>query len=379
MRNLFLFLYIFTAFFGIFFVILIYRKHCFQQRFLEAKIFTVFCLLLILQLSEKLFFLIDTEKIRGAPGFSTIVFYFSYPIIYLYFDSFIKKRKTLPEKWWVHFIIPLILTSLLIRFMTVSDEKLISFALSVGPKKITGSTKGLGILFSVSYLVLMGKRVFEHIKNHMQDEKWESSILWILILFLILVSIQSIQLIFYFYMLYAQSYKGMEALKAFPFSLLFFVMAMAGDHLISRITKAREAFDSPSESSKYGKELLDQSTLDSLYEMVIEELINNSLCLDPDLTLQITARKLSITTRILSQVINRKSGMNFNGFINHHRIERVKNELRKEENRHRNILSIAFENGFKSKSSFNTVFKKFTGKTPSQYLKEIETSSENRS
>jgi len=43
--------------------------------------------------------------------------------------------------------------------------------------------------------------------------------------------------------------------------------------------------------------------------------------------------------------------------------------LRSDQHRHLNILGIAYESGFRSKSTFNATFKKITGQAPSEYLK----------
>jgi len=78
---------------------------------------------------------------------------------------------------------------------------------------------------------------------------------------------------------------------------------------------------------------------------------------------------MSMTSNDLSQLINSTFDMNFHNFISHHRVKEVKELLKKQENRDRELLSIAYEAGFSSKATFNSVFKKFTGTTPGKYRK----------
>ncbi len=86
-----------------------------------------------------------------------------------------------------------------------------------------------------------------------------------------------------------------------------------------------------------------------------------------DLTLDQLARHLGISPHNLSQVLNTCFKMNFFDFINHYRLQKVKKDLLDPEKQNFTILAIAFDAGFNSKSSFNAIFKKHTGKTPSQY------------
>ena len=88
-----------------------------------------------------------------------------------------------------------------------------------------------------------------------------------------------------------------------------------------------------------------------------------------ELTLQQLSDKLSISTHNLSQVINTQLKQNFFDFVNQYRVEEVKRALGSPEKQHLKILSIALDAGFNSKTSFNTIFKKFTDQTPSEYRK----------
>ena len=67
--------------------------------------------------------------------------------------------------------------------------------------------------------------------------------------------------------------------------------------------------------------------------------------------------------------INEQLGKNFYDFINAYRVEAFKAKLQDPKFAAYSILGVALESGFKSKSSFNAIFKKVTGMTPSQYKK----------
>lgn len=89
--------------------------------------------------------------------------------------------------------------------------------------------------------------------------------------------------------------------------------------------------------------------------------------LKDDLSLAMLAGKLGITSNQLSQVINQKSGSNFFNFINGYRVEAVKDKFKDPALAAYSILGIAYDSGFRSKSSFNKIFKETTGQTPLQY------------
>ena len=92
---------------------------------------------------------------------------------------------------------------------------------------------------------------------------------------------------------------------------------------------------------------------------------------------QLTIDKLSSLTGIpkykISKAINGEKNQNFFEYINAFRVGHVIKKMRSGELRHMSLLGIALDSGFNSKASFNRIFKKLTGKTPSQYAKDLPT------
>jgi len=88
-----------------------------------------------------------------------------------------------------------------------------------------------------------------------------------------------------------------------------------------------------------------------------------------ELNLASLAKETSISQRMITNSINTILNQNFHTFINNYRIEEVKKELREPLNSKKSILDIAFAAGFSSKSTFNDIFKKSVGMTPSKFRK----------
>lgn len=108
-----------------------------------------------------------------------------------------------------------------------------------------------------------------------------------------------------------------------------------------------------------------------LWKSKIETLIQKEkLYQNPELNLTDLAKKLETNASVISKTINQGYRMNFNDYVNNFRIEAVKANLSNGEHKKSTLLGIAYDCGFNSKSTFNRAFKKNTGKTPKEYLKE---------
>ena len=90
---------------------------------------------------------------------------------------------------------------------------------------------------------------------------------------------------------------------------------------------------------------------------------------NPQLSLGTLARTLDIHPNSLSAAVNHVYGTSFRKIVNRRRVEHFRTAAVSRDGR--NILDVAFDAGFPSKSTFNRVFKEETGVTPSDYLHTI--------
>lgn len=124
------------------------------------------------------------------------------------------------------------------------------------------------------------------------------------------------------------------------------------------------------EVSKYNKLALSDSQLKAIHGELVQLMKQKKLFLTPELTLTMVAEELEIHPNTLSQVINTVEQKNFFDYVNTFRIEEFKERIAIPDNQKYTLLSLAYECGFNSKTSFNRNFKNLTGKSPSEYLKE---------
>jgi len=116
--------------------------------------------------------------------------------------------------------------------------------------------------------------------------------------------------------------------------------------------------------------LLDASTATEYSNRLIDHISTNKPYLNPDLSLRELANQIDIHPNHLSWILNQSIGKNYNEFINQYRIDAFKSMARARENENLTIEGLAYESGFNSKTVFNTYFKRETGLTPREFLKQ---------
>lgn len=129
--------------------------------------------------------------------------------------------------------------------------------------------------------------------------------------------------------------------------------------------------DSVPQKIKYEKSGLGEEQAERIYKQLLGCMTNQKLFSDSELTLAALAKTLDVHPNHLSQVINSFEGKNFYDYINLYRVEEFKKLAPLPDNRNYTLLSLAYECGFNSKTSFNRNFKKATGVSPTEYLHQL--------
>ncbi len=116
---------------------------------------------------------------------------------------------------------------------------------------------------------------------------------------------------------------------------------------------------------------IDETEFQQSKQLLVQVIEQQKVYLDEDLTLNKLAQQIPITDKKLSMLLNRYMNTTFYDFINKYRLQSVKEKLASKDFEHLTLLGIAYESGFKSKTSFNRIFKKETGLSPSEYKKSL--------
>lgn len=121
------------------------------------------------------------------------------------------------------------------------------------------------------------------------------------------------------------------------------------------------------EPEKYSKSGLKKLQAEKYLKKLLDYMEMKKPYLDNDLTIQDLSVKTGISRHHITQVLNENYNRNFFAFINEYRVTEVIERFNNPKFNNYTILAIAFDSGFNSKTTFNSIFKSQTGLTPSEY------------
>lgn len=270
------------------------------------------------------------------------------------------------KKWlWLHFVPAMGAYAYLLNFFGISAEDKISTYENQGAPYETFmmvlrlSVQASGLLYVVWSSILLrryAKGIREQFSNlakvnlrWLQILTYGIGLIWFLVIF-----VQDDLLIF-------------SSLAVFVLLIGFFGVRQQGI-FIQQPEVSSEPNNEP--KKKYSKSGLREEAAEAIFKQLTGKIRDEKVHRE-DLSIAELAAQLGVIPNHLSQVINERHGMNFYDFINFHRVEDFKTQIAQPENQKLTLLSVAYDCGFNSKSSFNRHFKKITGQTPSEYYAEL--------
>lgn len=118
-------------------------------------------------------------------------------------------------------------------------------------------------------------------------------------------------------------------------------------------------------------QILDQVQLRETMNKLEALFTGEPMYLDKKLRLTDVAGRLNVDVQTLSLSLNRMKGINFNTYVNRWRVQYARERFDRRDHVRITIGAIAEASGFASRSSFYSAFKTVLGKTPSEYVKEL--------
>lgn len=129
--------------------------------------------------------------------------------------------------------------------------------------------------------------------------------------------------------------------------------------------------NAPESEVRYARSGLKEKSALEILDKLNKAMEQDKIFLKSDLSVTDLSEITGVSRHHITQVLNEYRGSNFFTFINEYRTREVIRRMRDTKYSNYTILALAFDSGFNSKSTFNTVFKAITGLTPSDYREGI--------
>lgn len=291
------------------------------------------------------------------------------PLFYFYVKSLLEQKFRFRVSDAVH-LIPLLpaLISLISFYFFDSAEKVAYIQQFSNPSGLSFRHLLLGGIFIAQVFVYLGL-VLRMLSNYQRQYKesasgthiyhleWLQRLVLVFGLFIILNAIVSSLLV-------------LGKIFLFPGVVITMFVLSLVTHIVGyhAIRHPQRLFPELQKNQKYAKSSLREKERKKRLKELLRYMEKEKPFLKSDLNLQTLAEDLDLPTDHISQTINGELSLNFYDFVNQYRVKEAKVRLIDPKNEAYSILGIALDSGFNSKASFNRVFKKQVGMTPSQYI-----------
>ncbi|WP_317164665.1 helix-turn-helix domain-containing protein [Spongiivirga citrea] len=304
------------------------------------------------------------------------------PVVFFYCKSLLNGSFRISKKEIIHFI-PAILYFVYSLAIFITDKLVLDdyyFYADGRDKDLANWYQAFG-LFSMSFYLVLSLRYYAEYKKLVFNRvSYAESILfrWIRNFMLAFLGILVLRVLF-FILNPDWGEFGSQFWHYISFSFVFYYISINGySHAIKtgileeKKTEETNVFeDDENQSTTAFTEKSSEIDMDFWKAKLLSLINDQNHYQNPRLTLSQVAKELQTNTKVISSVVNTGFEMNFNDFVNHYRIEAVKEKLARGEHQTTTLLGIAFDCGFNSKATFNRAFKKSTSLSPKDYIEKI--------
>ncbi len=355
---------------GIVFSLIIF----FTQKFRTRSLFFLSALILCIAVNNLQYFLLDSKVINFEQFFG--IFYLPVATLSMVFYFFYVKFFLFPEAkmtaWNKLLFVPfLVFFGLTVFYKILLALGLLTNGIILFFGKLINIHEGFALLFSVFLLVLIFRRIliFEKIRKNSSK---------IRINWLKYTSVLSLAVtILYGVSIYMDQFSGKSSATFFYVLWISqaFVIYWLGHVGIYKFGIREEQMNIRKlvNAERVTVSLPSKNQHISSFEKFI---ILDKNYLNNEITLENVAEKLGLSKSYLSRMINAELKTSYTDYINSLRIEEAKLIIQNPESEKYTLIAIGLEVGFNSKSAFNNAFKKYSGSTPSEFKKKLNSKKE---
>ncbi len=302
------------------------------------------------------------------------------PLLFLYSESILYKDFRLTSRKWLHFL-PFFLCFIFSEFQysSLGQEKQVDLLNHIFERELPPSLYWSSALIFLQFFLYIAAsfRLIDRYKRIASDQysdqekvniSWLSSTILFFTLCMILAALNGFSGLtpfskYYFLVL------NILVLLIFIFIARVLLKALTKPEIFSVMEEAPGAAIKAGEIAKYPGSAISDEDRKRMLENLNLHMRTRKPYLEPELSLEQLSSQIFLKPKILSQLINESLGQNFFDFVNRYRIEEAQRLLTNPTDKKITVLEVLYEVGFNSKSSFNTLFKKYTGLTPSEFKK----------
>ncbi len=306
------------------------------------------------------------------PATAPLPFLFG-PLLWWYARELVNENDATPRFVWLHFM-PYLLEVGAVSYSVLSRSSA-EFALFLqavfagSPPLWLPARNGIKVLLNVLYIVLAGRLAF----GTAVEGLGRARRLWLRAL--VVVPVASL-VPFAFVAVNSRASAALVEGVTLPFAILAGAMSLLIYTFSMLVLAAPDAAATGGVPGR--KESLSSVPEDECQRIGkrVEEKLQEGAYRDPELSLGHLAQELNVHPNRLSVAVNHSFQEPFRRVLNRYRLDYFRHRLDEGALERENILELAFEAGFPSKSTFNRLFKEYFGVAPSVYAATLGTAPE---